>query len=263
MASGAGTAWLSPLPALFAGVLLIVVGFWEMNQATAFGQILRNPKQWSAMDVRTRMIVGNSVGIPCGLLILWLAHGTSWQWMMWGIALVVMVGLGWSVPRRPIQMRVELRKALARLTPSLISHLRIGLSTGDPPLALLRSYLAIPDHRLRPMQQVVEEALMIVNQQRVLPFAALATVAEAYGCEPLIDVTSLLRQSEQEGSSPLDALNRLQEAVDRMLYENFRLMLERRKMYLLGVSAVAVLAVVGQILFVAIMGSGALDFVGR
>lgn len=103
---------------------------------------------------------------------------------------------------------------------------------------------------------------MIVNQQRVLPFAALATVAEAYGCEPLINVTSLLQQSEQEGSSPLDALNRLQEAVDWMLYENFRLMLERRKMYLLGVSAVAVLAVVGQILFVAIMGSGALDFLG-
>lgn len=253
-------SWMITLPAVAGSILLVAAGFWELARDTPIGNILHHPRQhWQTLSIRQRMMVGNLLAWPTAIVLVVASDGSAWQWIAWllGIALVLL--MGWSIPMRPVQARKDAERALKRLTPSLINHLWIGLATGDPPMSVLRSYLARPDRRLAPMQHLIAETITLVDRERMLPFTALHEVTLRYPCVPLQDMAAILKQSEQEGSSPLDALARLRESVDRMIYEDFRLMLERRKMWLLLVTAFAVLAVVGQILFVAVVGSDALS----
>lgn len=254
-------SWMVVVPALLGSVMIVGAGLWELAQATPVGVTLQPRQWWQAWSPRRRLVLGNLMALPIVTVLLLLGRETAWQWIAWLVGLAIYLLLGWSIPRRPEQQRRELERRLKQLTPSLINHLWIGLSTGEPPVAVLQSYLARPDRKLAPMHAVIRDALTIMELDRILPFAALHQATRVYGCPVLTDTATILMQAEHEGSSPLAALTRLRESVERMVYEEFRTMVERRKLMLLGVTGIAVLAVVGQILFVAVVGGGVLDMI--
>jgi hypothetical protein len=249
------------LPALVGSLLLMIVGAELHISLTDRIRILTS--RHATASPTMRLIVGNLVGLPVGGLLIVLGRGTAWESITWLLGIVVATILGWTLPRRPERIRDRARAHLVAATPSFLNHLWVTLATGDPPVAALRSYLDRPDRRLATMQMVVQDALTYMDRDRVLPFAAFFEVVQPYRVTFLSDCATILAQSEREGSSPLTALERLRDAVDRHMTETFRLALERRKLLLLLCTAFSVLAVVGQILFVAVVGSDALNLIGN
>lgn len=128
----------------------------------------------------------------------------------------------------------------------------------DAPALLLERYVARPATRLLPMQLLVSEALVVMNEQRTRPFAALQVVARARGCQELTDVAEALAQAEAEGSDVQGVLAAHAATLEALLKDEFTRMLKRRTLYLLGLVAISlVVGILGNLLFV-MTGGGSL-----
>lgn len=134
---------------------------------------------------------------------------------------------------------------LRRLTPGLIAFIRIALSSYEAPAAVLARYCRQVQPGRRPMQQLVDRALQLSEQQRLRPFAALAQTARRAGCRELIDAADALAQAEAYGSPVDDVLAAQQQTLEYLLQSEFRRLIRRRTVYLLLLTA---LSLVGGIL---------------
>jgi hypothetical protein len=105
-------------------------------------------------------------------------------------ALAIYLYLGIIIPRKPVVAAQKQRKRLRLLTPGFVSYVRVALAGYDPPATLLERYAARPAKRILPMQQLVAEALVLMNERRLRPFEALRQVARARGCQELTDVAA-------------------------------------------------------------------------
>jgi hypothetical protein len=113
------------------------------------------------------------------------------------------------------------------------------------------------------MQQLVAEALSLMNERRLRPFEALRVVARARGCQELIDVAEALAQAESEGSDVQQVLEAHEATLAALLRDEFTRMLKRRTMYLLGLVAVSlVIGILGNLLFVMTGGGSVLGQLG-
>ncbi len=150
-----------------------------------------------------RFTLGQAAAIPLAGLLA--AHRLR-QWregnnrhLLLVAALAIYLYAGVIVPRKPIVAAQKERRKLRLLTPGFVSYVRVALAGYDPPATLLERYCARPARRQLPMQQLVAEALTLMNQRRLRPFEALRVVARARGCVELTDVAEALAQAEREG----------------------------------------------------------------
>lgn len=237
------------------GALALIIGGWMMvNQRQAFDSSWITTR-WRSASIGTRMVYGHILWLPIAFISMRLAESPTGALLGWGLGLASYLGLGWSIPRQPLIAYQRRRRALVSLLPSLVNHLRIGIVTNEPRMHILKSYLQIPDRRLEPMQELIRDTIQLIEQQQRLPFEALAIAAQPYQLPALTSLTTLLAQSEREGTDPNAALERLGDAIERDLMALFREQVERRKLFLIGLTAVAVLSIVIQILYVAVAGS--------
>jgi hypothetical protein len=174
-------------------------------------------------------------------------------------ALGIYLYVGIVIPRKPVTNRQREQKRLRQLTPSFVAYVRVALAGYDAPPVLLERYLMRPDDRYASMQRVVADALNLVHDRGILPFDALRRIARDRGCQELIDVTEALAQAEAEGSDPQAALLAQETTLNQVLHDEFRRTIERRKLYLLALAALAVVSVLVQIIFVIVMGSGVME----
>ncbi len=247
--------------ASIAGVLIAVIGVAQLKQACALASGLRTlPSRWGMTG---RFVLGHLAALPLAsaLLVLIASAGIDGmpRLLLATVAFAIYLYVGVVIPRRPVTARQQEQRRLRRLTPSFVAYVRVALAGYDPPPLLLERYLLRLDDRYAPMQRVVADALHLVRDHGVLPFDALRRVARDRGCSELIDVAEALAQAEAEGSDPQTALLAQETTLNQVLYDEFRQMIERRKLYLLALAALAVVSVLVQIIFVIVMGSNVMD----
>jgi hypothetical protein len=178
-------------------------------------------------------------------------------------ALAIYLYCGIIIPRKPIVQAQKQRRRLRLLTPGFISYVRVALAGYDAPATLLERYAARPAQRIAPMQQLVAEALVLMNERRLRPFEALRQVARVRGCQELTDVCEALAQAEREGSDVQQVLAAHEATLDALLRDEFTRLLKRRTMYLLGLVAISlVVGILGNLLFVMTGGGSALAHIG-
>jgi hypothetical protein len=243
-----------------AGVMLAAFGLSHIERARiAFVGVRSLPTTWG---IRGRFVLGQTAAIPLSglLLLITLAGGISGNQrtllLVGALALYLYVGV--ILPRKPIVAAQKERKRLRALTPGFISYVQVALAGYDPPATLLERYCARPAKRRLPMQQLAAEALMLMNERRLRPFEALRIVARARGCQELIDVVEALSQAEREGSDVQQVLAAHMATLEAVLKDEFKRMLNRRTLYLLGLVAISlVIGILGNLLFV-MTGGGSL-----
>lgn len=250
-----GTPWFI---ASLAGVCLTVIGARHM---VAVQGVTRSTRAWSAWDYRGRLLFGQLAGssLAAILVLTLLATGASGPVRLIGLSAAgaLYLALGWVFPRRPIVQAQRERKRLRTLTPGFVSYARVALAGHDAPGEVLTRYVQRPRPKIGPMQLVVQEALQVMEAQRQRPFAALAQVARARGCQELIDVTNSLAQAESEGADVQAILEAQEMTLEQILTHEFTRMLKRRTLYLIALVAVSlVIGIMGNLLFV-ITGGGA------
>jgi len=253
-----GVPGLWTAPFVFLGAAIVAFGVHQLDVVRSL--TLGFQARRSSWSITTRILIGHIVSIPVAGATLILSRFTEppLLYLCYATALLSYLAIAWVIPRRPLVQEQQERKQIRLLLPSFISYLRASLSGYEPRQVTLKRYASRQDARLAPMQRVVWDALDLM-QSGLLPFAALEKVARDRGVSELIDVAILLRQSEVKGTDPIPVLNDIQVTLDQILYDAFREMIERRKIWLLLVSAMAVVSVLVQILFVVVVGSGALS----
>jgi hypothetical protein len=249
-----------------AGVMLAAFSLSRMERARiAFAGVRSLPTTWG---MRGRFVLGQAAAIPLAalLLLLTLAGGAlgNQRTLLLAGACAIYLYTGIIIPRKPIVRAQKERKQLRTLTPGFISYVRVALSGYDPPATLLERYCARPAKRLLPMQQLVAEALTLMHEQRLRPFEALRAVARARGCQELIDVVEALAQAEREGSDVQEVLVAQAATLEAVLRDEFKRMLNRRTLYLLGLVAISlVIGILGNLLFVMTGGGSLLMNLGQ
>jgi hypothetical protein len=243
-----------------AGVILAAFGLVRIERARiAFAGVRSLPTTWG---MRGRFVLGQAAAIPLAalLLLITIAGGTTGnqRTLLLIGAFAIYLYIGVILPRKPIVAAQKERSKLRVLTPGFISYVRVALAGYDGPATLLERYCARPARRLLPMQQLVAEALSLMNERRLRPFEALQIVARARGCQELIDVVEALAQAEREGSDVQEVLAAHAATLEAVLKDEFKRMLNRRTLYLLGMVAVSlVVGILGNLLFV-MTGGGSL-----
>jgi hypothetical protein len=247
--------------ASIAGVLIAVIGVTQLEHARALASGLRTlPSRWGMTG---RFVLGHLAALPLASALVLIIISTRIDGMprllLATVALAIYLYVGVIIPRRPMTSRQKEQHRLRRLTPSFVAYVRVALAGYDPPPVLLERYLLQPDDQYAPMRRVVADALHLVRDHSMLPFDALRRVARDRGCPELIDVAEALAQAEAEGSDPQTALLAQETTLNQVLYDEFRRMIERRKLYLLALAALAVVSVLVQIIFVIVMGSNMME----
>jgi hypothetical protein len=243
-----------------AGAMLAAFGLARMERARiAFAGVRSLPTTWG---MHGRFVLGQAAAVPLAVLVLLitLAGGVAGnqRTLLLAGAGAIYLYIGIIIPRKPIVRAQQERKQLRTLTPGFISYVRVALSGYDPPATLLERYCARPAKRLMTMQQLVAEALTLMHEQRMRPFEALRAVARARGCQELTDVVEALAQAEREGSDVQEVLAAHAATLDAVLKDEFKRMLNRRTLYLLGLVAISlVIGILGNLLFV-MTGGGSL-----
>ena len=247
------------------GVLIALYGLMQLERTRiAVAGVRSLPSRYGMAG---RFVLGQAAAIPlAGFLLLITfasgAEGNSYRLLLAG-ALALYLYIGVIIPRKPIVQAQKERRRLRLLTPGFISYVRVALAGYDAPATLLERYCLRPSKRLLPMQQLVAEALTLMNERRLRPFEALRVVARARGCQELTDVAEALAQAEREGSDVQQVLAAHEVTLEALLKDEFTRMLKRRTMYLLGMVALSlVIGILGNLLFVMTGGGSVLMRVG-
>ena len=196
-------------------------------------------------DLRTRYLLGNSIGIPLvGMLVsLVLAGniaGSNRTFLLIG-AMALYLYLGFVLPRRPLILRQQRARKLRQQTPGFMGFIRVALLSCESPIDAMQRYIARPQSNRTELQAVVTTALRVSTEQRVRPFAALAIVARRYACRELVDLADVLAQAETEGERIDHVLAAQQSMLEFILSSEYKRMIRRRSIYLLllvGISLV-------------------------
>lgn len=250
--------WLAPISAMGACLALAGALLLDHVQSTIAG-FRRTQGSWS---IQLRMIAGHLAGVPIAIVLLVIATqqpDATARALFAALALLAYLFLGLVLPRRPIVQAQQERRRIRLLLPSFISFLRTALYGPESRPVILQRYALRDDARLKPMQDVVADALDLVTSRGRLPFEALLEVARDRGVPELIDVALVLRQAESQGSDPRPVLEQSETLIAQILYDEFRKMIERRKLYLLALGALSVVGILIQILFVIVVGGGVLE----
>lgn len=221
------------------------------------------PARWG---LRGRFVLGQAAALPLATVLLLVAAASGTRGNV-RLLLLVAAGaielyVGVVVPRRPLVQAQQERRRLRRLTPGFVSYVRIALAGYDAPATLLSRYVARPSERLLPMQRLIAEALTLMNARRLRPFEAVCVVARARGCQELTDVVEALAQTEREGTDVQSVLAAHAATLEALLTDEFTRLLKRRTLYLVGLSALSVVGILVNLLFVMTGGGTALSRLG-
>jgi hypothetical protein len=221
----------------------------------------------TAPTQRRRYLVGNTLGIPAALALVVMAFviGPGQQRLLFlAGAAGAYLYLALVIPRRPLVQAQQEAQRLRKLTPGFISFVRVGLSSFESPLEIMRRYVSRPVPQWAVMQALVAEAMQRGLDERLRPFASLNAVARERMCRELIDVTDALAQAEAEGGSILPVLEAQQATLELILQSEFKRMLRRRTMYLLLMVAISlVVGILINLLFTMTAGGSVLFGLGR
>src|SRR5262245_33570666 len=223
----------APFAALAAaGVLIAALGLMQIERARlAFAGVRSLPTRWGMSG---RFVLGQAAAVPFAAVLLLIAfasgaQGNTRTLLLVG-ALAIYLYVGVIIPRKPLVAAQKERKRLRLLTPGFVSYVRVALAGYDPPAILLERFCARPAKRLLPMQQLVAEALTLMNERRLRPFEALRMVARVRGCQELTDVCVALAQAESEGTDVQQVLAAHETTLEAVLRDEFTRMLKRRTM---------------------------------
>jgi len=216
-------------------------------------------------DLRTRYLLGNSIGIPlagllAALVVAGNVEGTHRTLLLIG-ALALYLYLGLVLPRRPLVLRQQRARQLRRQTPGFMGFIRVSLLSLESPIDAMQRYIARPQSHRSALQGVVTTALRVSTEQRVRPFAALAIVARRHACRELIDLSDALAQAETEGGKIDRVLAAQQAMLEFILSSEYKRMIRRRSIYLLLLVGISlVVGILLNLLWVVTVGSSVITF---
>jgi hypothetical protein len=227
--------------AAVAGAILAGIGLLLLDRrrvAAAGMYLLPSPASMSG-----RYLLGSLAGAPAAAIPLLAVVVGGFQGMnrllLIAGALGVYLYVALVIPRKPIVAQQKAALKIRRLTPGFISFVRVSTSSFESPLDTMRRYVSRPVSQLAAMQELVADALQVGIDQRLRPFAALASVSRQRGCRELIEVAEALSQAEAEGGRIDSVLEAQQATLELILQSEFKRMLSRRTMYLLMMVAIS------------------------
>src|SRR5215470_4056360 len=149
-----------------AGVLLATLGLMRMERARlAWLGFRALPTRWGMAG---RFVLGQAAAVPLAGLLLLIAFASgaagNTRNLLLVAALAIYLYAGAIVPRKPIVAAQQERRKLRLLTPGFVGYVRVALAGYDPPALLLERYCARPVRQLLPMQQLVADALALMNE---------------------------------------------------------------------------------------------------
>ena len=244
-----------------AGACIAGIGIVQMERQNLLRRIGVTVLPTASEQTR-RMIVAQIAALPLALFLVLMTALTGVQGtprlLLLAIALLSYLYIGLVIPRAPIVKAQKERAKLRSLTPGLVSFVRVSLSGSNSETILRRSIARLHAAKL-PMQVVVQESLNMVASERKRPFEALALIATARGCQELRDVAESLAQAEQQGADVRPVLEQQEKTLVMLLEDDFKRMLERRKVYIMGLAAIGlVVGVLINLMYVMVIGSGVL-----
>lgn len=249
-------------------VLPYILGMVGSALLVALGLILRRDARpllisetvpFNTTNLRTRYLLGNSIGIPMAAMLMSLViagniEGTQRTLLLIG-ALALYLYLGLVLPRRPLILRQQSARKLRRQTPGFMGFIRVSLLSFESPIDAMQRYITRPQGNRTELQEVVTTALRVSTEQRVRPFAALAIVARRYACRELIDLADALAQAEAEGDNIDRVLAAQQSMLEFILASEYKRMIRRRSIYLLLMVGISlVVGILLNLLWVMTMG---------
>lgn len=225
----------------FALFAFAVVMLLERRRATAVGYETA-PR---SLDIGRRLLVGQLLALPIAAALLVLVTvanptGNARLLILVG-ALLIYLYAGLVLPRRPLVQRQRKQRAIRALTPAFSNFLKVALGSFESPAAVLKRYSERQSKRRKPMQDVVQAALELKDRDRLRAFTALAVVARGSGCRELVDLSDILAQAESEGSEYRSVLEAQQRTLEAILQDEFKRMLRKRELYILLLSAIALI----------------------
>jgi hypothetical protein len=211
----------------------------------------------ATLSGRHRLFTGCFVGVLAVIMLVLAADGAQAavrQIALLTAALALLIFALW-LPRRAEALKRRESAQIRLLTPGFISFIRVALSSFEPPMEALRRYCERPGARTLALQLLVAEALQLSLDERLRPFAALASVARSHSCRELSEVAEALAQAEAEGGRIEQVLAAQQATLELILQSEFKRMLSRRTIYLLLMVAVSlVVGLLFNLLFVMTSG---------
>lgn len=243
---------LPGVPFYLASLAALLVAIWCLyTQRPQVVGLIPTLQGWT---MQRRFVIGQAAGSLIAAMILLTAFAQAAAGLMFQLmiasACAVWLYLGVVVPRKPKVAADKRRRSIRKLTPGFISYVRIALAGRDAPAVILERYTARVDTRTAPMRAVTAAALEVMERERKRPFAALRDQARLTACQELIDLAESLALAESEGASVTEALSQHERTLMAVLDDEFKRMLARRTLYLLLMSAIAVVVgIMGNILF--------------
>jgi hypothetical protein len=241
------------------GILLL----WSGLASSVPQWMIRRPQGWErAMRIPQRMIA-----VIGPVLIVWVIGGAiavvaplpAMMVVMIALAGVVIGILQYRAPQRDHERRRRaIDHALLSLINTLILYRQLGISSAD----MCRGYIQTANRENQALVSVIRMALEESIRTNRRPFLILGEYADTIGSDLFREVAAAMQEYEQEGVDVGESLIAMRRSIGRRIRSRVLQQIERRKLALLGISAVSVLVgVVIHILYVAIVGGRVWDIV--
>jgi hypothetical protein len=240
------------------GILLL----WSGLASSMPQWMVRRPQGWDrAVRIPQRMI--EVIG---PVLIVWVIGGAIAVVAPLPVMMVVLITLAgvvigilqYRAPHRDQERRRRaIDHALLSFINTLILYRQLGISSSD----VCRGYIQMENRENQALVSVIRMALEESIRTNRRPFSILREYADAMNSDLFREVAATMQRHE-EGVEVGESLIAMRRSIGWRIRSRVLQQIERRKLALLGISAVSVLVgVVIHILYVAIVGGRVWDIV--
>jgi len=240
------------------GILILWSGLassvpqWMVRRIQGPKRAMRIPQRMIEVigPVMIVWVIGGAIAVVAPLPVMMVVLIT--------IAGVVIGILQYRAPHRAHERRRRaIDHALLSLINTLILYRQLGISSSD----MCRGYIQTAHRENHELVSVIRMALEESIRTNRRPFLILGEYADAIGSDLFREVAAIMQQHER-GVDVGESLIALRRSIARRIRSGVLQQIERRKLALLGISAVSVLVgVVIHILYVAIVGGRVWDIV--
>lgn len=257
---------------ILGGTLMGASALWHLEQRTQYVHRVLAPQRiaWRV----SRQMWGLFGATILGSLVWAILRLLDIKGLVGFLAVgIVVLAVGFVVPRRPLVAEQKRTKAIRLSLPAAVNEWRISIQAGDTLPAIMRRYVLMPRKARKDIQDVINRALAMIDQgerrnsidertndvvSRLLRLGeALVESAQASGCQELITVMKILNNADQGGGlhTSVDGLAQEEKVLRQVVTHERDQLFSKRGLQLIAGAAPSVVGTLILILFIAAAGA--------